>query len=442
MKKKILLVVLILVVLLGAGCAYAYFATDTFKSNKEIFFSYISSNNMFENLSDDNLMEYIKKQENTSYSNKGEVSITAKGENDSEALDQASLEMLNNSKVTFEGKVDNNKKLTDQTLTVDLSLGVNVPIKIKRDGDTFGVQSNLLDNKFIAIKNENLKALCERFNIDAEEIPDKIEISKDLFTKEELKSLKDEYVKILDENLEDELFSKEKVSNETVITLKMTDKKFLDTMEKILEKMRDDEIILNKFSIGSNKDDIQKQIDDLISEIKETETNETDTLDIKLYIKSKEMKKVEIAIIEDNSISMNAVIENNDNQLTMKIYEEDKIIGELDIEKQISGNDLIYTVKAFADSEEEGKAEINLKMQYKNLLTLDNVEESCEAKISYNEDTELGLNYTNLKTFSNDIEIEGLSENNAIIINSASDEELQNLLMKIYQNLGLLDDEQ
>lgn len=442
MKKKILLVVLILVVLLGAGCAYAYFATDTFKSNKEIFFSYISSNNMFENLSDDNLMEYIKKQENTSYSNKGEVSITAKGGNDSEALDQASLEMLNNSKVTFEGKVDNSKKLTDQTLTVDLSLGVNVPIKIKRDGDTFGVQSNLLDNKFIAIKNENLKALCERFNIDAEEIPDKIEISKDLFTKEELKSLKDEYVKILDENLEDELFSKEKVSNETVITLKMTDKKFLDTMEKILEKMRDDEIILNKFSIGSNKDDIQKQIDDLISEIKETETNETDTLEIKLYIKSKEMKKVEIAIIEDNSTSMNAVIENNDNQLTMKIYEEDKIIGELDIEKQISGNDLIYTVKAFADSEEEGKAEINLKMQYKNLLTLDNVGESCEAKISYNEDTELGLNYTNLKTFSNDIEIEGLSENNAIIINSASDEELQNLLMKIYQNLGMLDDEQ
>lgn len=441
MKKKILLVVLILVVLLGAGCAYAYFATDIFKSNKEIFFYYISSNNMFENLSNDNLMEYIKKQENTSYSNKGEVSITAKGENDSEALDQASLEMLKNSKVTFEGKVDNSKKLADQTLTVDLSLGVNVPIKIKRDVDTFGIQSNLLDSKFIAIKNENLKALCKRFNIDAEEIPDKIEISKDQITKEDLKTLKDEYVKILDENLEDELFSKEKVNNETVITLKMTDKKFLDTMEKILEKMRNDEIILNKFSMGLNKEDIQKRIDDFISEIKETETNETDTVEIKLYTKSKEMKKVEISIVEDNT-SMNAVLENNDNQLTMKIYEEDKIIGELDIEKQISGNDLIYTVKAFADSEEEGKAEINLKMQYKNLLTLDNVEESCEAKISYNEDTELGLNYTNLKTFSNDIEIEGLSENNAIIINSASDEELQNLLMKIYQNLGLLDDEQ
>ena len=441
MKKKISVVVVILLILLGAGIAYAYFATDVFKSSKEVFFESIS-NNILENLSDENLEKYVKKQENTPYSNNGKITITSNSGNSSQTTDASNLQMLNNSKVTFEGKVDNSKKLADQTLTVDLSLGVNVPIKIKRDVDTFGIQSNLLDSKFIAIKNENLKALCKRFNIDSEEIPDKIEISKDQITKEDVKTLKDEYVKILDENLEDELFSKEKVNNETVITLKMTDKKFLNTMEKILEKMRNDEIILNKFSMGLNKEDIQKRIDDFISEIKETETNETDTVEIKLYTKSKEMKKVEISIVEDNSTSMNAVLENNDNQLTMKIYEENKLIGELDIEKQTSGNDLIYTVKVFVDSEEEGKAEINLKIQYKNLLTLDNVEESCEAKILYNEDTELGLDYTNSKTFSNDVEIEGLSNNNAIIINSASDEELQNLLMKIYQNLGLLDDEQ
>ena len=173
MKKKILLAVLIIAIIIGVGGVYAYFATDILKSNKDMFFSYISSNNMFENLSDDNLMKYIKKQEDTSYSNKGEISITSKGKNDSEEVDEGNLKMLNNSKVTFEGKVDNSKKLADQTLTVDLSLGVNIPIKIKRDGDTFGIQSNLLDSKFIAIKNENLKALCERFEIDSEEIPDK-----------------------------------------------------------------------------------------------------------------------------------------------------------------------------------------------------------------------------------------------------------------------------
>lgn len=442
MKKKILLVVLIVAILLGTGCVYAYFATDAFKTDKEIFFSYISNNNIFEKLSDKKLEEYINKQKSTPYTNKGQISITAKGNSVAEFMEESNFEMLNNSKIAFEGRTDNSKKLGEQTVTVDLSLGVNIPVKIRRDGDTFGVQSNLLDSKFIAVKNENLKALCKRFDIDAEKIPDKIEFSEEQFTKDELKTLKEKYVTILSGNLEEELFNKEKVNSETVITLKMTEKKFLDTMEKVLETMRNDEIILNKLSIELNNEDIQKQIDDLISKIKEIETNETDTVEVKLYVKSKEMKKVEIAIIEENNTSINAVVENNENQLTTRIYEENKLIGELNIEKQTNGNDLNYTIKMLADSEEEGKAEINLKMQYKNLLMLDNVEESCEAKISYEEDTEIGLNYTNSKTFNNDVEIDGLSDSNATIINSASDEELQNLLMKIYQNLGLLDDEE
>ncbi len=442
MKKKILLAVLIIAVIIGVGGVYAYFATDAFKTDKEIFFSYIFNNNIFEKLGDKKLEEYINKQENTPYTNKGQISISAKGNDISEFNKESNLEMLNNSKITFEGKTDNIKKLAEQTVTVDLSLGVNVPIKIKRDGDTFGVQSNLLDSKFIAIKNEKLKALCKRFDIDSEEIPDKIELPEGKFTKDELKTLKEKYVTILSENLEEELFSKEKVNKETIVTLKMTDKKFWETLEKVLEALRNDEILLNKFSTSLNKEEIQKQIDDMIEKIKEIETNEEETIEIKLYTESKEIKKIEILDMEDNNTLMNAVLENNENQLTIKIYEEDKIIGELDIEKQTSGNDLIYTVKMLVDSEEEGKAEINLKMQYQNLLTLDNIEESCEAKISYEEDTELGLNYTNSKTFNNDVEIEGLSDSNATIINSASDEELQNLLVKIYQNLGLLDDEE
>lgn len=442
MKKKILLAVLIIAVIIGVGGVYAYFATDAFKTDKEIFFSYIFNNNIFEKLGDKKLEEYINKQENTPYTNKGQISISAKGNDISEFDKESNLEMLNNSKITFEGKTDNIKKLAEQTVTVDLSLGVNVPIKIKRDGDTFGVQSNLLDSKFIAIKNEKLKALCKRFDIDSEEIPDKIELPEEKFTKDELKTLKEKYVTILSENLEEELFSKEKVNKETIVTLKMTDKKFWETLEKVLEALRNDEILLNKFSTSLNKEEIQKQIDDMIEKIKETETNEEETIEIKLYTESKEIKKIEILDMEDNNTLMNAVLENNENQLTIKIYEEDKIIGELDIEKQTSGNDLIYTVKMLVDSEEEGKTEINLKMQYQNLLTLDNIEESCEAKISYEEDTKLGLNYTNSKTFNNDVEIEGLSDSNATIINSASDEELQNLLVKIYQNLGLLDDEE
>ena len=39
MKKKIALTLLIVVILLGIGSVYAYFATNAFKTDKELFFS-------------------------------------------------------------------------------------------------------------------------------------------------------------------------------------------------------------------------------------------------------------------------------------------------------------------------------------------------------------------------------------------------------------------
>ena len=56
MKKKILLIVLIVIILLGVGGAYAYFATNAFKSDKEMFFEYLS-----QDLKDEKILEYVKK---------------------------------------------------------------------------------------------------------------------------------------------------------------------------------------------------------------------------------------------------------------------------------------------------------------------------------------------------------------------------------------------
>ena len=36
--------------------------------------------------------------------------------------------------------------------------------------DVFGIQSDFLDSKYIAVRNENLKALLEKFNIDSDEL--------------------------------------------------------------------------------------------------------------------------------------------------------------------------------------------------------------------------------------------------------------------------------
>ena len=436
MKKKILLAILIVVILLCIGGTYAYFATDVFKTNKELFFSYITKNDMLKNIGDEKLTEYINKQEEKSYTNKGQISIQANGSNGFGTLDESDIETLNNSKISFEGKTNNEKKLAEQTLSLELSQGINIPIKIKRDGDAFGIQSNLLYNKFIAIRNENLKAFFNRFNINTDDIPDKIELSKEQFTDAEIKTLKDRYTEILNKSLGMELFSKEKEKGETVISLKITDAKCFEILEKTLETARNDDILLNKVPEGVSKEELQQQIDDMIKDLKDTEINEDATIEIKVHIKSRTVNKIEIVRMEENNETISIALESNKNELKMSILEENDQVGELNITKDSNGNDLIYTITLAGKSEDEN-IKVNAKMQYKNIKKLDNVEEICDISASDEKDAEISLNYNNSKSFDENIEIEGLNSDNATILNDASDSEIQNLITTILKSIKL-----
>ena len=441
MKKKIALTLLIVVILLGIGGVYAYFATNAFKTDKELFFSYMTSD-WLSDLKDENLKEYIKKQENNAYTNKGSIALEVQ---DDGSISDETLQMIKNSKITFEGKTDNSKKIAEQTLTMELAQGINIPVKVRRDGETLGIQSNLLNTKFIAVRNENLKNLLERLGADAEDVPDKIDFEESTFTESEIKELKEKYFSILDENLDEELFSKEKENDQTIIKLSMTEEKAKDVLIKIFQTIRDDETLLKKFSGVIDRDDLKQQIDDLVDELKDIEPDEKTTFEMKLSIKSKKVEKVEINIKEGENITANILIENSQNKLSIKAYDEGDSILELQIEKETNENDVAYKIdiKTDLDTElaDQEKAEIHLTVQYKNLATLDNVEENYELKLStqdYDEsNTDLKLNYTNVKQFSSNIKVEGINSENAITLNDATDNEIDELLITIYKNLGL-----
>ena len=328
---------------------------------------------------------------------------------------------------------------------MELAQGINIPVKVRRDGETLGIQSNLLNTKFIAVRNENLKNLLERLGADAEDVPDKIDFEESTFTESEIKELKEKYFSILDENLDEELFSKEKENDQTIIKLSMTEEKAKDVLIKIFQTIRDDETLLKKFSGVIDRDDLKQQIDDLVDELKDIEPDEKTTFEMKLSIKSKKVEKVEMNIKEGENITANILIENSQNKLSIKAYDEGDSILELQIEKETNENDVAYKIdiKTDLDTElaDQEKAEIHLTVQYKNLATLDNVEENYELKLStqdYDEsNTDLKLNYTNVKQFSSNIKVEGINSENSITLNDATDDEIDELLITIYKNLGL-----
>lgn len=435
MKKKSLLALLIIVILLGAGIAYAYFATDAFKTEKEMFFSYLFEDESVNILAEEKVVEYIEKQQNTAYTNKGELTFNLTGEDS--LVNDESLEMLNNSKVTFEGKTDVSKKLAEQKITADFAQGFNVPLEFKRDGDTYGIQTDLISSRFIAIKNENLNALFKRFGMETEGIPDKIEFKDEKFTKEEIKTLKDRYLAILDENLDESLFSKEKVNNQTIIKLNMSEEVALNLTKKILETVRNDDILLSR-TPDATKQQVQSEIDEILEDLKETEVDESNKIEIKLYVESKSVKKCELAVIENDETSGLMVLEITNNSMTLKAYAEQELFAEMSILKEKTGNDITYKITMKLNSEYEESVELSLTMQYKNVLALDNVEEIYDIKISVEDNEEINLIYNNIKTFSPDVQIESLNESNPIIINDATDEELQTLILNFYQKMGLI----
>lgn len=440
MKKKILLALLVVIILLGIGGAYAYFATDAFKSDKEMFFSYISSD-ICSNLKDEKLEEYIKKQETTAYTNKGDVSINVSGDNSLTSTVNGALQTLKDGKITLEGKTDNSRKMAEQTMTVELGQGINVPIKIKRDEDVLGIQSNLLNTKFIAVRNQNLKALLEKFGINSDEIPDKIDFNDGQLTQEEIDNLKNKCISILHDNLDDTSFSKEKVDGQTVIKLNTSNKHCQEILVKILETLRDDEIVLKKMSGTLSEKDFKQRINTEIDKIKDIEVDDNSMLEIKLYIKTRKVKKVEMSIDGNNESKIFVKLENSDRQMLINVYENDNLVGDLSVLKQASGDDLTYTVNASLTSEGEESVSLDFKVQYKNIATLDDVEENYEINVSSvdssSKKVNLSLDYKNLKSFATDIEIEEINSNNSIILNDATDDELDDLLMTIYSNLGL-----
>ena len=435
MKKKILLAIL-LIVLLGAGIGYTCFATDMLKTKKQLFFSYLLSDDLTSDLKSEDLSKYLEKEKTTAFSNKGE--ITANVKNNGESSD--AYDLLSNGKIKLEGKVDNSQKKAEQEITVALAQGINVPIKIRRDGETYGIQSRLLYDKYIAVKNENLKSLFEKLGMDnSNEIPNQIDWENIQFTTEELQNIKDKYSRVFYNSVDNDMFEKSKVDGQTKVTVNMTADQFVSIIEKMADELKNDEKLLNKLSDGTTVDELKKQIDEFVNALKDENHTEQDKMSISLYIKSRKLVKCEINTTDENGTETIATAEKEDNKLTVKTFEANEMQNQISIAKDENTDATTYTINVVTQDLGEG-SNIQIKMGFKNLSKLDDVEESIEATIEYGEDSNksaMQINYNNTITFIQNAEIESFNSDNVVVLNDTSEDELNNLLETIYENLGL-----
>ncbi len=447
--KKIIIILSILVIIIIGILIYLYFATDAFKTNKQLFFKYASQIVMQESKEEQiDLETYFEKKNQMPYTNQGTLTSNM----DSSALEESStdqevakgIESANNMTIEFNGKIDNQNKKREENITLSYTNDVNFPFTYKQVGDIYAIKSDYFSTQNIAIENNNLKEFFEKLNIDSSQIPDKIEIpevqTKELFTQEEQEILRQNYLPVILNNLEETDFAVNKEENQTTYTLTLTQEKIKNILEQLLNVLKDDTIILNKINTilstysnsnesttGNSNEITSREIEQMIEELQKSEVEETNPIIISLIVKEKVLSQISINVA--------------DTQINI-LYEQDQD----NIKRTVTLN--IDMSNIYGNAPDRTPLDLNIKMElimsYSGLQEMQTVNENYNLTISggmtdeeENTPTNIsfGYEFKNQVNFEESVSIENLNSNNSIILNDYSAEQIQNFLNALGQRI-------
>ena len=296
-KNKILLVVIILVIvlILLIGVSIAYFATDIFKGNKQLFFKYASQLvDEKEGLINSQLVDYFEKQKSTPYTTNGSIAVNIN------PIEEG-YEIINDMNLTFSGQVDIANSKSEQNISLNYSDDVNFPLIYRQIGSTIGIQTDYVGSKFISTDGLG-EMLSASSSTDLEEIQNFENIS---FSEEELEHIKDTYLGVLNEQLKNEYFSKVEDSNGQGYKLTLSTQDYRNILIALLQTLKNDQLTLAKLDeCGVNI--TASNIDRLIqsAEQEQNQNEEEVETEITIYQENKKFVGLVIKINNENIIQI------------------------------------------------------------------------------------------------------------------------------------------
>lgn len=425
--KILLILIIIIVIIILAGVGILVFATDIFKSDKEMFFKYMADiGDSKKGFIDDGLKQYFEKKNNTPYNDEGEFSVNISSDNE-----QKKFENVNNFNISFSGQVDTANSKAAQNISLNYSNDVKFPINYKQIENKIGLQTKYVGSKFVAIETEKLNKFSEDLD-DVEsygEMVDKLQkMGKVELTEDEKSHIKDTYITVINQQLEKDKFSKVKESDMSGYKLSLTGTDLQNVLVKLLETLKNDQTTVDKLNeylkIQKNSAKITaSQIDDAIKSIKD----DTDFSD----------KNFEIAVYQKNRDVCKLVIETTE--------------GTIAIEKKIEGNqqniDVSYEMK------EDKKSKISFSANFENLESLQNIKENYELIMSLPEVAEsstttdvdsevVEYKFSNDVNFTDSATVEGFSSDNSLILTDYDSDQVSNFLNAVVERISEVNEQQ
>lgn len=261
-KKKIVIISIVsILVIAGAVFAYLYFCTDLFKQTKELFYEYVGKAATTEgNYTYQDMLDDLKNAQTKSFTSKSTIGfeLNDKGSSLSSVKNQAAYSALKDLKLNVETKSNPNDKKAACTIGIEYGNNKITDLKFVKTNDLYGIKSDLLDNKFIALENNNLKDFVAKLGVNASFIPNKIE-EIDLYdllyvSKENQDKISNTYKKVLKDSIPSSNYTKLDNVNKTVngqeqnltgYSLKITSKDLSNILNNLLNTAKDDDTTLD-----------------------------------------------------------------------------------------------------------------------------------------------------------------------------------------------------
>ncbi len=425
--KILLILIIIIVIIILAGVGILVFATDIFKSDKEMFFKYMADiGDSKKGFIDDGLKQYFEKKNNTPYNDEGEFSVNISSDNE-----QKKFENVNNFNISFSGQVDTANSKAAQNISLNYSNDVKFPINYKQIENKIGLQTKYVGSKFVAIETEKLNKFSEDLD-DVEsygEMVDKLQkMGKVELTEDEKSHIKDTYKTVINQQLEKDKFSKVKESDMSGYKLSLTGTDLQNVLVKLLETLKNDQTTVDKLNeylkIQKNSAKITaSQIDDAIKSIKD----DTDFSD----------KNFEIAVYQKNRDVCKLVIETTE--------------GTIAIEKKIEGNQQNIVVSY--EMKEDKKSKISFSANFENLESLQNIKENYELIMSLPEVAEsstttdvdsevVEYKFSNDVNFTDSATVEDFSSDNSLMLTDYDSDQVSSFLNAVVERISEVNEQQ
>lgn len=447
-KKGIIIgvVIAIVVALIAIITLFIVMKTDLFKSNKTLFWKYMTSAAQNTKMEPNTQLQDIEKMKLQSpYTYSGELTL-----NSNDETTNSNLEKI---KLVIDGEVDKENNYVYANSKIEYANNSIFNLEYKNTDNIYALKSDEIASAYIGIRNENLNVLLQKLGIDTIiDVPDTI-TTKDYdklfdFSNEELKNISNTYKDIILDSISEDSYSRQTGAviqkdgvtyNTTSYRLDLTGTQISEILINILNTLKTDNVTLNLIATKAKileledeyttVDGISSSIDSIIENIQEAEFSD---ISFVVYNYKGETIMREIIVKNEQKITID-----NDSQRIKMTFEDLKLeptygIATIEIVNQVTTTKTDIVVKVNIDDE----VIVELNIINIGSVAQGSIDTNCSMSITSDGET-IGLEYSQTLEFANELEnMQKLDETNCAILNDYSQEELTALIQALANQIS------